>query len=163
MTAPIAFTELEFGTNYLFCAIGYDQDGNITNMARQTFAPTVGQVMAFTDEAWSELAPQVSAAIASNSMRINVAFPINGLPYVLTKMSSEEFDTHVKTLRARLRVDYVLSHNAALTFDENISNFDPDWYISEDKPYLLITWQDPDGMWFEPLIYDTATGNILNN
>lgn len=162
LTTPILFNDLEFGANYLFCAIGYDQEDKITNMARQTFAPTVGQVIAFSEDAWSELAPQVTAVINSNAMSISVNFPMS-LHYVLTKMSSEEFDTHVKTLRARLRVDYVLSHNAALTFDANINNYDPQWYISEDKPYLLITWQAPDGMWFEPLIYDTATGTILNN
>ena len=159
--APVVFKDLDFGTNYLFCAIGYDNEGKITNMARQTFAPTVGQVVAFSEAEWSELAPQVSARIQSNEMFLTINFPM-GLNYVLTKMSSEEFDTHVSTLRARLRVDYVLSHNAALTFSENLSNYNPDWYISDDKPYLLITWQAPDGMWFEPLIYDTATGTILN-
>ena len=162
LESPIEFSDLEFGANYLFCAIGYDQDGKITNMARQTFAPTVGQVVEYSEEVWSELAPQVTALINSNAMSISVNFPMS-LHYVLTKMSSEEFDTHVKTLRARLRVDYVLGHNAALTFDANINNYDPEWYISEDKPYLLITWQAPDGMWYEPLIYDTATGTILNN
>lgn len=159
---PVTFTDLEFGTNYLFCAIGYDQEGNITNMVRQTFAPTVGQVVAFSDERWKDLAPQISTTIQANEMFITVNFPIS-MNYVLTKMSLEEFDTHVKTLRARLRVDYLLGHSAALTFNENIRNHNPDWYISDEKPYLMITWQAPDGMWFEPLIYDTATGTILNN
>ena len=158
----ITFSDLEFGTNYLFCAIGYDQEDKITNMIKLTFAPTVGQVVEFSDEGWSAMAPQVTATIKSNQMGISVTFPTQ-THYVLTKMSSEEFDTHVKTLRPRLRVDYVLSHNAALSFDSNISNYDPEWYISEDKPYLLVTWQDPSGMWYEPLIYDTATGTILNN
>ena len=158
----ITFSDLEFGTNYLFCAIGYDQEDKITNMIRLSFAPTVGEVVAFSDEGWSQLAPQVTAMIKSSQMAIGVIFPTQ-THYVLTKMSSEEFDSHVKTLGARLRVDYVLGHNAALTFDGNINNSDPGWYISEDKPYLLITWQDESGMWYEPLIYDTATGTILNN
>ena len=158
----ITFSDLEFGTNYLFCAIGYDQEDKITNMIRLPFAPTVGEVVAFSDEGWSQLAPQVTAMIKSSQMAIGVIFPTQ-THYVLTKMSSEEFDSHVKTLGARLRVDYVLGHNAALTFDGNINNYDPGWYISEDKPYLLITWQDESGMWYEPLIYDTATGTILNN
>ena len=158
----ITFSDLEFGTNYLFCAIGYDQEDKITNMIRLSFAPTVGEVVAFSDEGWSQLAPQVTAMIKSSQMAIGVIFPTQ-THYVLTKMSSEEFDSHVKTLGARLRVDYVLGHNAALTFDGNINNYDPGWYISEDKPYLLITWQDESGMWYEPLIYDTATGTILNN
>ena len=161
--SPITFSELEFGTNYLFCAIAYDQDEKITNMVKKTFAPTVGAVVEYGDAKWDESKPQVTAPIAANAVSLNVAFSTDGTKYVLTKMSSEEFDTHVNTLTPRLRVDYLLSHGSVLAFEENITNYDPEWYIGGDLPYILISWQDESGMWYEPLIYDTATKKILNN
>jgi hypothetical protein len=131
--------------------------------AKKTFAPTVGAVVEYGDAKWDESKPQVTAPIAANAVSLNVAFPTDGTKYVLTKMSSEEFDTHVNTLTPRLRVDYLLSHGSVLAFEENITNYDPEWYIGGDLPYILISWQDESGMWYEPLIYDTATKKILNN
>ena len=158
----ITFNELEFGTNYLFCAIGYDHEDKITNLVRTTFAPTVGAVVAYSDPKWSNLKPEVRTVLQSTSLQIKVAFQTNGTKYVVTKMSSEEFETQVKSLKPRLRVDYVLSHVSKLSFDQNINGYEPDWYIGSDIPYLLVTWQDETGMWYEPLIYDIATGTILN-
>ena len=48
-----------------------------------------------------------------------------------------------------------------MQFTTNLSNYDPGWYISADKPYILIAWEDENG-WYEPLVYDSATGQILN-
>ena len=159
---PIAFSDLEFGANYLFCAIGYDQEEKITNMVTRTFAPTVGLVVERGDATWTGSKPQVNTQVVSNEVKISVTFPADGTEYVLTKVSSEEFDSHVKTLTPRQRTDYLLGHISVLEFEENISDYVPEWYIGGDLPYLMISWHDESGMWYEPLIYDIATKTILN-
>jgi hypothetical protein len=56
----------------------------------------------------------------------------------------------------------VLSHGYAETFYENLSNYVPSsWYIGSDMPYVLIAWEDGNG-WYEPIVIDSATGEILN-
>ena len=62
---------------------------------------------------------------------------------------------------ARLRADYALSRFSVIEFTENISSYNPGWYVSADKPYILITWKNADG-WHEPLVYDSATGQRVN-
>ena len=41
--AGVTFADLEIGTDNIFCIIGYDKDGKITNMAKTNFSPTVDQ------------------------------------------------------------------------------------------------------------------------
>ena len=132
-------------------------------MARKTFTPTVGAVIEFADPQWEAIAPEVSARVTASEISMNVSFASAGTKYVLTRVSAEEFSTQFETLTARLRVDYVLGHISMLSFEENIENHIPEWYIGADVPCLLITWQDENGKWYEPLIYDVATGEILNN
>ena len=156
----IAIEGLEFGTNYIFCVIGYDKDGKITNMGKTDFSPTVGKVVKSSDAKWTASKPDVSAVISGNTIRLTVTFPNGCNSYVLTRMSSEEYEASMPGAE-RLKTDYVLGHNSAIFFDQNISSYNPGWYISADKPYILIAWEDENG-WYEPLVYDSGTGNILN-
>ena len=55
----------------------------------------------------------------------------------------------------------MLGHSSALTFEEDLTDYVPDWYISADRPYILITWVIG-GTWHEPVVYDSATGTFLN-
>lgn len=151
---------LEFGTGYIFRVIGYDADGKITNMAKLDFSPSVGKVIKSTDTQWQTARPEVSAVIMSNAIKLSVNFPNGCIKYSLTRVSSEEYAAQMPGA-ARQRADYVLGHYSVLNFTENIDSYDPGWYISFDKPYILITWQDENG-WYEPLVYDSATGKILN-
>lgn len=156
----IAFGELEFGTNYIFRVIGYDKEGRITNMAKLDFSPSVGKVISSADERWIAAKPAVSSVIRSNAIKLTVLFPNGCIQYSLTRMSSEEYSASMPG-SARLKTDYVLGHHSVMQFTTNLSNYDPGWYISADKPYILIAWEDENG-WYEPLVYDSATGQILN-
>ena len=94
-------------------------------------------------------------------MQLTISFPKECLQYVVTKVSSEEYNASVPTA-ARLKADYILSHGYAITLTEDVVKFVPeDWYIGFDKPYILITWMDANG-WYEPLVIDSATGEMLN-
>ena len=156
----INLSGLEFGTNYIFRIIGYDKDGKVTNMGKKDFSPSVGKVIASTDAKWSASRPEVTASVSNNAMSLSVSFPQSFRTYVVARVSSEEWAAY-KPATARLRADYVVGHSTAMTFDEALQDYDPGWYISSDKPYILIAWEDENG-WYEPLIYDSATGNILN-
>ena len=156
----VRFEDLEFGANYVFRIIGYDKDGKITNMGKLDFAPTVGAVIASSKQQWVDFKPEVTTSITGTSLKVSVIFPLGCDEFVMTKVSSEEYDAYMPSA-ARLRTDYVVGHSSVLTFTEDLKNYTPDWYISSDKPYLLISWK-MDGVWYEPLVYDTATGQTLN-
>ena len=153
---------LTFGTNYLFCVIGYDKDEKISNMAKVDFTPSVGKVIKFSDSAWKDACPSYSGQFSANAIKLTVTFKDGYVVknYALTKMSSEEYAANMPGA-ARQKTDYVLSHSYVLWFTENITRYDPGWYISADKPYLLITWEDENG-WYEPVVYNTATGEMMN-
>ena len=156
----VRFEDLEFGANYVFRIIGYDKDGKITNMGKLDFAPTVGAVIASSKQQWVDFKPEVTTSITGTSLEVSVTFPLGCDEFVMTKVSSEEYDAYMPSA-ARLRTDYVVGHSSVLTFTKDLKNYTPDWYISSDKPYLLISWK-MDGVWYEPLVYDTATGQTLN-
>jgi hypothetical protein len=159
--AGIAFTDLTFGVKYIFRVVGYDKDGNVTHLGKVDVDPTVGTVIKFSDALWATNKPTVGVAVANNSMQLSVTFPNGCMKYVLTKMSSEEYTTAMPS-NARQKTDYVLSHGYAETFYENLSNYVPSsWYIGSDMPYVLIAWEDGNG-WYEPIVIDSATGEILN-
>lgn len=160
-TSGIIFTDLSFGTKYIFRVIGYDSEGHVTSLAKADVAPTVGAVVQKSDARWDEMRPEVTAQVSGNAMKLSVTFPQGCKSYVVTKMSSEEYRASCPTA-ARLKADYILKHSYALTFTENITDYTPaDWYISLDRPYLLITWED-DSQWYEPLVIDSATGKPVN-
>lgn len=156
----VCFKDLEFGANYVFRIIGYDKEGKITNMGKLDFAPTVGSVIASSQQQWIDFKPVVKSTISGTTLKVSVDFPLGCEQFVMTKVSSEEYDAYMPSA-ARLRTDYVVGHSSALTFTGNLDNYSPDWYISSDKPYLLISWK-MDGVWYEPLVYDTATGQSMN-
>ena len=105
--------------------------------------------------------PTVTASQLGTSMQLNINFPKDFNQYVITKMSSEEYSASMPSA-ARLRTDYVLSHGYAETLYENKNRYMPaDWYIGGDLPYILVVWQDAEG-WYEPLVIDSATGEMLN-
>lgn len=158
--AGISFSDLEIGTDNIFCVIGYDKDGKITNMAKTNFSPTVGTVTAATSDKWKNYKPSVSSTFSGTEIKLNVTFPNGCSSFVLTKMSSEEYYASMPG-SARQRTDYVVGHYDALVFRQNLVNYVPEWYISSDRPYIVIAWEDESG-WYEPLVYDSATGNILN-
>ena len=159
--AGIAFSDLTFGVKYIFRVVGYDKDGNVTHLGKVDVDPTVGAVIKFSDALWSANKPDVRAVAANNSMQLSVTFPKGCMRYVVTKMSSEEYTTAMPS-NARGKTDYVLSHGYAETFYENLSNYVPSsWYIGSDMPYILIAWEDQNG-WYEPMVVDSATGEILN-
>lgn len=159
--AGISFTDLTFGVKYIFRVVGYDKDGNVTHLGKVDVDPTVGAVIKFSDALWATNKPTVRVAVANNSMQLSVTFPNGCMKYVLTKMSSEEYTTAMPS-NARQKTDYVLSHGYAETFYENLSNYVPSsWYIGSDMPYVLIAWEDGNG-WYEPIVIDSATGEILN-
>ena len=157
----IHLSGLEFGTSYIFRIIGYDKDGKVTNMGKKDFSPSVGKVVASTDAEWSASKPVVTATVSKNSMRLSVSFPQSVRSYVVARVSAEEW-TAYKPATARLRTDYVMGHGTVMAFEENLQDYDPGWYISSDKPYILIAWDNENG-WHEPLVYDSATGTVLNN
>jgi len=161
VASGIAFTDLKFGVNYIFRAVGYDGEGRITALAKTDIAATVGTVVQKTDPRWTAMKPEVTALVSNNAMKLSVTFPQGCKSYALTKMSSEEYIASCPTA-ARLKADYILKHSYLLTFTENIANYIPsDWYISSDMPYLLITWED-ESQWYEPLVIDSATGQPVN-
>ena len=74
----------------------------------------------------------------------------------------EEYDASLGSVAARLRTDYVIKHDSAFTIAGDISGHKPEeWYIGADVPYVLVAWQI-DGQWYEPLVFDPTTGNVLN-
>ena len=159
--AGISFTDLTFGVKYIFRVVGYDKDGKVTHLGKVDVDPTVGAVIKATDALWTANKPAIRTAVANNSMQLSVNFPNGCLRYVLTKMSSEEYDTAMPS-NARQKTDYVLSHGYAETFYEDLNNYVPSsWYISSDMPYILVAWEDGNG-WYEPIVIDSATGEILN-
>ncbi len=159
--AGIVFNNLTYGVNYIFRVIGYDKDGNVTHVAKADVAPTVGAVVKFTDERWAASMPSVTATKVGTTMQLSISFPKGCIQYVVTKMSSEEYDASVPTA-PRLKADYILSHGYAITLTEDVEKLVPsDWYIGMDRPYILITWMDENG-WYEPLVIDSATGEMLN-
>ena len=157
----LVFKNLEYGVEYIFRVIGYDKDGKIVKLAKTDVTPTVGAVIKFTDTRWAETKPTVTASKVGTSLQLNINFPKGCTQYVITKMSSEEYSASVPTA-ARLKTDYVLSHSYAVTLYANVNRYLPsDWYIGGDMPYILVTWQDDNG-WYEPLVIDSATGEMLN-
>lgn len=157
--ADIMIESLVFGTDYLFCAIGIDTEGKITNIIKSDFKPSVGKVVPFSDPKWSEMKPTVSAPVFNYAMRLTVTFPQGCKSYVLTRMSSEEYDAQMPGA-ARLKTDYVVGHYDAIKFTADISNYNPGWFVSV-KPYVLIAWEDENG-WYEPLVFDSLTNKIIN-
>jgi len=156
-----AFADLSFGVDYIFRVIGYDRQGRVTALAKADITTTVGAVVQKSDARWTSMKPAVSTVISGNSMRLTVDFPQGCKSYVVTKMSSEEYKASCPTA-ARLKADYILKHGYAMTFTENIVNYVPDnWYISADRPYVLITWEDENG-WYEPLVINSATGQTID-
>jgi hypothetical protein len=129
-------------------------------MGKLDFAPAVGAVIASSQQQWVDFKPEVTTSITETSLKVSVTFPLGCDEFVMTKVSSEEYDAYMPSA-ARLRTDYVVGHSSVLSFTEGLKNYIPDWYISSDKPYLLISWK-MDGVWYEPLVYDTATGQTLN-
>lgn len=161
VASGITFTDLKFGVDYMFRVIGYDKQGRVTALAKADITTTVGAVVQKSDARWTSMKPAVSAVISGNSMKLTVDFPQGCKSYVVTKMSSEEYKANCPTA-ARLKADYILKHGYAMTFTENIVNYVPaDWYISADRPYVLITWEDDNG-WYEPLVIDSATGQTID-
>lgn len=161
VASGIAFTDLVFGVNYIFRAVGYDSEGRITALAKTDITATVGVVVQKTDPRWTAMKPEVTALVSNNAMKLSVTFPQGCKSYAVTKMSSEEYSASCPTA-ARLKADYILKHSYLLTFTENIADYIPsDWYISSDMPYLLITWED-ESQWYEPLVIDSATGQPVN-
>ena len=160
IASGIFFDKLIFGTNYIFRIIGLDKDGKITNLGKVDFTPTVGKVVKFSDERWAAAKPEVTHTLSGTSIRLNVTFPKEFKSFVVARVSSEEYDAYMPG-SARERADYVVSHMTAMTFDANLQNYKPDWYISADKPYILITWEDENG-WYDPLVYNSKDGSILN-
>ena len=157
----IVFKDLTYGVNYIFRVIGYDKEGKVTHVAKADVSPTVGAVIKFSDERWAAAKPSVTATKVGTTMQLTISFPKECLQYVVTKVSSEEYNASVPTA-ARLKADYILSHGYAITLTEDVVKFVPeDWYIGFDKPYILITWMDANG-WYEPLVIDSATGEMLN-
>ena len=157
----IVFNNLSYGVNYIFRVIGYDKEGKVTHVAKADVSPTVGAVIKFTDARWEASKPAVTVSKLGTSLQLTITFPKDFVQYVITKMSSEEFSASMPSA-ARQRADYVLSHGYAETLYENKTRYMPsDWYIGGDMPYILIVWQDAEG-WYEPLIIDSATGEILN-
>ena len=157
----IVFKNLEYGVEYIFRVIGYDKEGKIAKLAKTDVTPTVGAVIKFTDDRWTETKPTVTASQIATSLQLNINFPKGCTQYVITKMSSEEYGASWPGA-ARQRTDYVLSHSYALTLYANVNRYMPaDWYIGGDMPYVMVTWQDDNG-WYEPLVIDTATGEMLN-
>lgn len=157
----IVFNNLTYGANYIFRVIGYDKDGKIAKLAKVDVQPTIGAVIKATDSRWAETKPTVSASKIGTSMQLNITFPKGCIQYVITKMSSEEYEASMPSA-ARQRTDYVLSHSYAETLYANAIRYMPaDWYIGGDMPYILVTWQDDNG-WYEPLVYDSASGELLN-
>lgn len=157
----IVFNNLSYGVNYIFRVVGYDKDGKVTHVAKADVTPTVGAVIRFTDARWEASKPTVTASKMGTSLQLNINFPKDFVQYVITKMSSEEYSASMPSA-ARLRTDYVLSHGYAEILYENKNRYMPaDWYIGGDMPYVLVTWQDAEG-WYEPLVIDSATGEILN-
>ena len=157
----IVFTDMVFGSTHIFRVVGYDKDGKVTHLAKIDIDPTVGQVVKSSESKWTANKPAVTATVSGSSMKMTVAFPNGCLQYVMTKMSSEEFNAAVPS-NARQRTDYVLSHSYAETHTENIENYIPEeWYVGGDLPYILIAWEDENG-WYEPIIIDSATGEMLN-
>lgn len=157
----ITFNDLIFGVNYIFRVIGYDKDGKVTHMAKADVVPTVGKVVQFADSRWKDKQPSVSAVKSGTSMRLSVSFPKEYVKYVLTKVSSEEYAASYPST-ARQRTDFVISHGSAITFDGDINNHNPGWYVSSDLPYILIAWQDAENGWYEPIVIDSSNGSILN-
>ena len=155
----IVVESLVFGTSYIFRAIGIDAEGKITNIIKSDFQPSVGKVVAFSDPKWSEMKPEIKTSFFSNIMYLTVTFPQGCKSYVATRMSSEEYDAQMPGA-PRLKTDYVVGHYDALQFTSNISSYNTKWYVSV-KPYVLIAWEDESG-WYEPLVFDTLTGTVLN-
>jgi len=157
VASGISFTDLIFGKNYIFRIVGFDAQGRVTALAKTDVMATVGAVVKKDDERWEENKPQVTAVISGTDMKLTVNFPNGCSSYVITKMSSEEYMASCPSA-ARQKADYILKHSYALKFTANISDYVPsDWYISIDRPYLLITWEDSN-QWYEPLVIDSATG-----
>ena len=102
----------------------------------------------------------VETSVSRNTMKLTISFPKDFISYVVARVSPEEYDAYMPAV-ARERADYVLGHMTAMTFNTPITSYKPDWYISAEKPYLLITWQDENG-WYEPMVYDSNDGTILN-
>lgn len=159
--AGIRFNDLMFGVKYIFRVVGYDKDGNVTHLGKIDVDPTVGAVVKSSEEVWTENKPTVTAVVVNNSMQLTISFPNGCAQYVVTKMSEEEYSSSMPST-PRQKTDYVLSHGYAETFREDISNYVPEsWYIGADKPYILVAWEGYEG-WYEPLVIDSATGEMLN-
>lgn len=160
-TAGIKFNDLRFGIDYIFRVIGYDSQGRVAAMVKEDIAATVGAVVRQTDSRWIEMKPEVTMVITGNDMKLSVIFPAGCKSYAVTKMSVEEYTSSCPTT-PRQMADYILKHSYVLTFTESISSYVPsDWYISAEKPYVLVTWEDSE-QWYEPLVIDSATGNKVN-
>lgn len=160
VAAGISFTDLQFGVGYIFRVIGYDKEGRVTALAKADISTTVGAVTQKSNDRWTAMKPDVTTVVTGNSMKLSISFPQGCKSYAVTKMSSEEF-TAACPSAARLRTDYILKHGYVLRFTENISGYIPaEWYISADRPYVLVTWEDESG-WYEPLVIDSATGQPI--
>lgn len=155
------FNGLSLGVGYIFRVVGYDKDGKVTHMAKADVTPTVGAVIKYGEEKWTSSKPTVNVFILGIAMTLDIDFPKPIKKAMVTKMSSEEYDTNFPTT-ARLKTDYVISHSYAFEINGDVSEFEPmDWYVSADIPYVLVAWEDEDG-WHEPLVISAATGEILN-
>ena len=158
--AGIVFEDLDFGVNYIFRVVGYDKNGRVTHLAKADVSPTVGSVIKY-GAAWLDTAPTVNATVTGSSMKLDITFPGQIVQAKVTRISSEQYGANFPTT-ARLKTDFVLSHDYTFTIDGSVKGYVPsEWYISSDLPYVLIAWEDENG-WHEPLVYDSATGTILN-
>lgn len=160
-SSSITFDELVFGTVYIFRVIGYDKNGKVTHMAKAEVTPTVGKVVSYSDSRWTSAKPSVSAVKSGTAMKLTISFPKAYKQYVVAKMSSEEYEASYPG-PARQRTDYVLSHGTAMTFENNLNNYNPGWYVSADLPYILVSWQDEENGWYEPIVIDSSNGSVLN-
>ena len=158
--AGIAFEDLAFGVNYIFRVVGYDKNGKVTHLAKADVAPTVGVVVKYGDQ-WLASAPTVKASIIGTMMKLDIKFPGEITQAKVTMISSEQYGANFPTT-ARLKTDFVLSHDYTFTIEGSVNEYTPEgWYISADIPYILVAWEDADG-WHEPLVYDIDTDSILN-
>ena len=160
VASGLTFNELEFGATYIFRVVGYDKDGKVTHLAKADVTPTVGKVVQYSDARWAAAKPAVSAIKSGTSMKLTVAFPSACTQYVVARVSSEEYAARYPG-SGRQRTDFVLSHGSAITFDADITNYNPGWYVSADMPYIIIAWQDENG-WYEPIVIDSSNGTMLN-
>lgn len=157
---PIQFPDLTFGEDYIFRVVGYDAEGKVTALAKVDITPTVGKVIQSSDDSWASLKPAVAAVIAGEDISLTVTLPEGCTEAVVVQMSSEEYQTCVSGIAARLKTDYVLQHSSAVKISESISAYKPGWTIGVDT-YVLVAWA-MGTQWFEPLVIDVATGQPVN-